>query len=136
MVCPGYWAARHSSKLDSVERIFSIAEKLVRRLPPPWERSRRGRRPKFTARKHAAVCATARYFDYTYREVEGQALFVISETIDHSTVGWALKRMRAPYLKLLLMLLFGEINRLAKCGVYMVDSTGISTTRLARCSRW
>ena len=135
MVCPGYWAARHSSKLDSVERIFSIAEKLVRRLPPPWERSRRGRRPKFTARKHAAVCATARYFDYTYREVEGQALFVISETIDHSTVGWALKRMRAPYLKLLLLLLFREINRLAKCGLYMVDSTGISTTLLSRRKR-
>ncbi len=135
MVCPGYWAARHSSKLDDVERIFSIAEKLVRRLSPPWQRAKRGRRPKFSARKHAAICATARYFDYTYREVEGQARFVISETIDHSTVGWALKRMRAPYLKLLLMLLFREINRLAKCQVYMVDSTGISTTHLARRKR-
>ena len=135
MVCPGYWAARHSSKLDDVEKIFSIAEKLVRRLPPPWERSRRGRRPKFSARRHAAICATARYFDYTYREVEGQAPLMMPKTIDHSTVGWALKRMRVPYLKLLLMLLFREINRLAKCQVYMVDSTGISTTRLARRKR-
>lgn len=135
MVCPGYWSARHSSKLDSVERIFSIAETLVRRLPPPWERSRRGRRPKFTARKHAAVCATARYFDYTYREVEGQARLIMTKTIDHSTVGWALKRMRVPYLKLLLLLLFREINRLAKCQTYMVDSTGISTTRLSRRKR-
>jgi len=38
MVCPGYWAARHSSNLGDIERIFKIAEKLVRRLPPPWER--------------------------------------------------------------------------------------------------
>ena len=135
MVCPGYWSAQHSSKLDSVEKIFNIAEKLVRRLPPPWERSRRGRRPKFTARKHAAVCATARYFDYTYREVEGQAPLMMPKAIDHSTVGWALKRLRVPYLKLLLILLFREINRLAKCGLYMVDSTGISTTRLARRKR-
>jgi len=107
----------------------------VRRLPPPWERSRRGRRPKFSARKHAAICATARYFDYTYREVEGQAPLMMPKTIDHSTVGWALKRMRVPYLKLLLMLLFREINRLAKCQVYMVDSTGISTTHLRRRKR-
>ena len=135
MVYPGYWAARHSSKLDSVERIFSIAEKLVRRLPPPWERSRRGRRPKFTARKHAAICATARYFDHTYREVEGQAPLMMPKTIDHSTVGWALKRLRAPYLRLLLALLFREINRLTRCGIYMADSTGISTTRLARRKR-
>jgi len=135
MVCHGYWAARHSSKLDSVEKIFNIAEKLVRRLSPPWERSRRGRRPKFSARRHAAICATAQYFDYTYREVEGQARLIMPQTIDHSTVGWALKRLRAPYLKLLLLLLFREINRLARCGVYMVDSTGISTTYLSRRKR-
>ena len=135
MVCPGYWSARHSSKLDSVERIFSIVEKLVRRLPPPWERFRRGRRPKFSARRHAAICATAQYFDYTYREVEGQAPLMMPNTIDHSTVGWALKRMCVPYLKLLLVLLFREINRLAKCQLYMVDSTGISTTRLSRRKR-
>lgn len=135
MVCPGYWAARHSSKLDSVEKIFNVAEKLVRRLPPPWERSRRGRRPKFSARRHAAICATARYFDHTYREVEGQAPLMLPKTIDHSTVGWALKRLRAPYLRLLLALLFREINRLARCGIYMADSTGISTLRLSRRQR-
>ena len=108
---------------------------LPRSLPPPWERSRRGRRPKFSARKHAAICATARYFDYTYREVEGQARLIMTKTIDHSTIGWALKRMRTPYLKLLLLLLFGEINRIARCEVYMVDSTGISTTRPSRRKR-
>ena len=135
MVRHGYWTARHSSKLDSVEKIFNIAEKLVRRLPSPWERSRRGRRPKFSARRHAAICATAQYFDYTYREVEGQAPLMMPKTIDHSTVGWALKRLRAPYMKLLLLLLFREINRLARCQIYMVDSTGVSTTRLSRRKR-
>ena len=135
MVSPNYWATRHSSKLDSIREIFSIAEKLVRRLPPPWQRARRGRRPKFSARRHAAICATARYFDCTYREVEGQAPLMMPKTIDHSTVGWALKRIRVPYLKLLLTLLFREISKLAKCGIYMVDSTGISTTRLLRRKR-
>jgi len=132
MVCPGYHAARHSSKLDVVEQIFSIAEKLVRRLPPPWQRAKRGRRPKFSARRHAAICATAQCFDYTYREVEGQAPSIMNETIDHSTVGWALKRIREPYLKLLLVLLFREVTRLTKCELYIADSTGISTPRLRR----
>lgn len=132
MVCPGYWTARHSSKLDNVEQIFKIAERLVRRLPPPWECAKRGRRPKFSARKHAAICATAQCFDYTYREVEGQALFFMGKTIDHSTVGWALKRLRRNYVKLLIVLLRREIARLVKCELYMVDSTGISTPRLRR----
>jgi len=37
---PRILAARRSSNLDDIERIFKIAEKLVRRLPPPWERSK------------------------------------------------------------------------------------------------
>ena len=132
MVCPGYWSARHSSKLDDVEQIFKIAEKLTRRLPPPWERSRRGRRSKFSARRHAAICATAQCIDLTYRKVEGQAPSFMGKTIDHSTVGWALKRLREPYLELLIILLSKEITRLAKCELYIADSTGISTPRLRR----
>lgn len=34
---PKYWAARHSSKLDDVEQIFSIAEKLVKGIDEPPE---------------------------------------------------------------------------------------------------
>ena len=47
MVYHKYWAARHRSKLDNVEQIFNIAEKLVRKLPPPWQRSRRVGAPSF-----------------------------------------------------------------------------------------
>ncbi|MCK4406031.1 MAG: transposase [Hadesarchaea archaeon] len=132
MVCPGYWAARHSSKLDDVERIFKIAERLTRRLPPPWGRSRRGRRPKFSARRHAAICVTKQFFDYALREVEGQAPSFMGKTIDHSTVGKAFKRLRANYVKLLIVLLRREIERLVKCELYIVDSTGISTPCLRR----
>jgi hypothetical protein len=42
---PKYRAARHSSKLNDVEQIFSIAEKLVRRLPPPWQRKMQRGKP-------------------------------------------------------------------------------------------
>ncbi len=132
MVCHQYWTARHSSRLDDVERIFNIAEKLVRRLPPPWERARRGRRPKFSARRHAAICATRQCLDYTYREVEGQAPFFMNKAIDHSTVGWAFKRLREGYLKLLIVLLRKELVRLVRCELYVVDSTGISTPRLKK----
>jgi len=132
MVCPGYWAARHSSNLDDVERIFKIAEKLVRRLPPPWERFKRGRRPKFSARRHAAICVAKQYFDYALREVEGQAPSFMGKTIDHSTVGWAFKRLRVSYVKLLFVLLCREIMRLVKCDLCVADSTGISTPRLRR----
>gem|GEM_PF-2573763 len=56
----------------------------------------------------------------------------MGKTIDHSTVGWALKRLREPCLKLLLILLFGEVSKLAKCELYIADSTGISTPCMRR----
>jgi len=130
MVRPGYWTARHSSKLDVVEHVFNVAEKLMRRLPPPWQRAKRGRRPKFSARKHATICIVRQYFDYALREVEGQAPSFIGKTIDHSTVGKAFKRLRLNYLKLLVSLLRRELMRLTHCEFYVVDSTGISTPRL------
>jgi len=132
MVCPGYWAARHSSKLDDVEQIFNIAERLVRQLPSPWKRAKRGRRPKFSARRHAAICVIKQYFDYVLREVEGQAPSFMGKTIDHSTVGWAFKRLRVNYLKLLFLLLRRELAKLARCRFYVADSTGVSTPRLRR----
>jgi len=132
MVCPGYWAARHSSKLDDVEQIFNIAERLVRRLPSPWKRAKRGRRPKFSARRHAAICVTKQYFDYALREVEGQAPSFMGKTIDHSTVGKVFKRLRMNYLKLLFLLLRRELVGLARCEFYVADSTGISTPHLRR----
>jgi hypothetical protein len=130
MVCPGYWTARHSSKLDVVEHVFNVAEKLVRRLPPPWRRAKRGRRPKFSARRHATICIVRQYFDYALREVEGQSLSFMGKTIDHSTVGKAFKRLRVNYLKLLVLLLRRELTRFIHCEFYVVDSTGISTPRL------
>jgi len=130
MVCPGYWTARHSSKLDVVEHVFNVAEKFVRRLPPPWQRAKRGRRPKFSARRHATICIVRQYFDYALREVEGQAPSFMGKTIDHSTVGKAFKRLRVNYLRLLVLLLRRKLTRTAHCELYVVDSTGISTPRL------
>ena len=104
----------------------------MRRVPPPWPRARRGRPPKFSARRHAAICLTARCLDLTYREVEGQAPLFLRETIDHSTVGWALKRLRVNYVRLLLAVLRRELQRSLRCELYVVDTTGISTPRLRR----
>jgi len=56
----------------------------------------------------------------------------MDETIDHSTVGWAFKRLRMNYLELLILLLHRELQRIVRCELYMVDSTGISTPHLRR----
>jgi hypothetical protein len=68
----------------------------------------------------------------TYREVEGQAPSFLRETIDHSTVGWAFKRLGVNYVKLLLALLRRRLKQLVRCELYAVDATGISTPRLRK----
>ena len=129
MTHPRYWLARHSSKPDDVKRIFKVAETLVARVPPPWEPARRGRRPKFSARRHAAICITMVCLNLTYREVEGFSTAFIGMTIDHSTVGWAFKRLRENYLKLLILVLRRKLEREVSPEFFVIDSTGISTPR-------
>ena len=127
MTHPKYWLARHSSKPDDVKLAFKLAEILVSRIPPPWEPARRGRRPKFSARRHAAICITAVCLNLTYREVEGHALGFMGMTIDHSTVGWAFKRLRKNYLELLMRLLRKKLEKEVSSELFVADSTGIST---------
>lgn len=129
MTHPKYWLARHSAKPDDVKRAFKLAEMLVARAPPPREPAKRGRRPKFSPRTHAAICITVVCLNLTYREVEGDAPAFLGMTIDHSTVGWAFKRLRKDYLELLLMLLRQKLEKEVTSELYVVDSTGISTPR-------
>ena len=125
-----YHAARHSAKLENVTAVYKTATSLVARLPPPWERSRRGRPPKLSSREYLAVCVVYVCLDLTYREVEGFAPAFLDETIDHSNVGKVLKRLRPSYVKLVLGLLRKRLKGSVEIDFYFVDSTGISTPRL------
>lgn len=132
LVCTKYWLARHSSKIDDVKQVFIIAEKLVARAPPPWQKSKCGRPPKFSPRMHAAICITVACLNLTYREVEGEAPLFMGMSIDHSTIGWAFKRMRKEYLELLILMLRRELERLVSPELFVIDSTGISTPRFKK----
>lgn len=127
---PGYHAARHSAKLENVAAVYKTATSMVARLPPPWERSKRGRPPKLSSREYLAVCIVYVCLDLTYREVEGFAPAFLDETIDHSNVGKVLKRLKPSYVKLVLGLLRKRLKGHAEFDFYFVDSTGISTPRL------
>jgi hypothetical protein len=126
----GYHAARHSAKLENVAAVYKTATSLVARLPPPWERSKRGRPPKLSSREYLAVCIVYVCLDLTYREVEGFAPAFLDETIDHSNVGKVLKRLRPSYVKLVLGLLRKRLKGHAEFDFYFIDSTGVSTPRL------
>jgi hypothetical protein len=73
--------------------IFKLAMRIVEMLGPPWETSRRGRKPKFMPKEHAAICIYMRLFNLTYRDVEREMPLLLSKGIDHSTVGWAMQRL-------------------------------------------
>lgn len=132
MTHPKYWLARHNSEPDNVKRVYELAWMLVARVPPPWEPAKRGRPPKFSPRMHAAICITTVCLNLTYREVEGDAPAFLGMTIDHSTVGWAFKRIRENYLKLLLLLLRQKLEEEVSSELFVIDSTGISTPRFKK----
>jgi hypothetical protein len=116
--------------LDDVSSVYKTAISLVARLPPPWERSKRGRPPKLSSREYLAVCIVYVCLDLTYREVEGFAPAFLDETIDHSNVGKVFKRLKPSYVKLVLGLLRKKLKGHVEIDFFFVDSTGISTPRL------
>lgn len=54
---------------------------------------------------------------------------LISQSIDHSTIGWAMQRVPVEYVSKALKLLHVEINSLLLDGMFIADSTGIETDR-------
>ena len=68
-----YWNLYHKAKLNDFLKVWKLALDIVEGLGDPWKRSKRGKRPKFTSKKHAAVCIFMKYFGLTYRKIEGSA---------------------------------------------------------------
>ena len=126
---PAYWKAYHASRMNDRSYIFKLILHFVETLGSPWRTSKHGIKPKFMPKEHAAICIYMRYFNYSYRDAEGSIPALISRTIDHSTIGWAMQRISADYITRALKLLHVEIRKLLRDGVYIADSTGIETDR-------
>ncbi len=71
-----------------------------------------------------------RFFGYSYRGLEKHIHEFVSRTLDHSTVGWAMKRISVEYINCIVKLLYQLTDNLCKQdGVFITDSTGITTDR-------
>ncbi|MEM2289057.1 MAG: transposase [Candidatus Hadarchaeales archaeon] len=68
----------------------------------------------------------------SYRQFEGASPLVLGKTIDHSTIGWAFKRLAPSYVRLLLRFLARRIEPLLQPEFFVMDSTGISTNFYSR----
>lgn len=124
-----YWKTYHEAKLNYFLKVWGLALLIVNEAGDPWKKSKRGRRPKFTSKMHAAICIFMKYFDLTYRDIEGSSELLIKLQIDHSTVGWAMKRIPVNYVKKAIRNLNFRISELCSEGAFIVDSTGIKTDR-------
>jgi hypothetical protein len=132
---PLYWRIYHSSGINDRSRIISLVLQIIDTLGSPWKISRRGRPPKFHPKLHAAICIYMLYRGWSYRETEGEIPGLVSMSIDHSTVGWAMKRIPLDYVSRALKLLHMGIDKLCRKGVFIADSTGIETDRCKKVKR-
>lgn len=131
---PGYWTVFHKSNSYDIKSMLKLIARVVEETGSPWRVSHRGRKPKFHPKEHAALIITMRYFEFSYRQMEGMAEAIVGKPIDHSTVGWAMKRLPEGYLHRIITVLHKHIEHECKDGIYIVDSTGIVTDRYQRMS--
>ncbi len=95
----------------------------------PWKKSKRGRPCKFEPSLHATLIIMAFFYGFSLRDMEQSAVLYIEQTIDHSTIGKAKRRLPLSYLSRAVTLLHRKVNEVCKSGFYIADSTGISTDR-------
>jgi hypothetical protein len=132
---PHYWKVFHSSRIYDRFRTIKLILRLVEALGSPWPTSKRGRPPKFHPKFHALVCVYMAYAGMTYRDMEGEMPLVLQRSMDHSTVGWAMKRIPLEYITTAVKALHLCVNQTLGGGVFIADSTGIETDRYEKTRR-
>lgn len=127
---PGYWKVYHLSKKYNGKDKFKLLLGVCKKIGQPWKKSKKGAKPKFEPYEHAAIFIYMVLCVYSYRDMEDHILEVMDKTIDHSTIGKAAKRIPVEYMHTVLKLFFKMTDNLCRVkGVYIGDSTGISTDR-------
>lgn len=119
----------HQSHEHDMLEVFKAICWLVKGVGPPWKVSPIGRPPKILPEEYACLCVFKKWYDLKYRQVQDMAPLLIGKTVDHSSIGWAMKRISPEYLNELVYDLFLYIDCILKGGVYITDSTGVTTDR-------
>lgn len=129
MRSPGYWKSYHASNAYGKRRVFNLCKRVVRRLDPPWQVAKRGRRPKHQPGEYAAIEIYRKHYKMTFRESEDDTPFVLCKRLDHSDIWWAHQRITVSYLDRAIELLFELIVGLFPPDIFIPDATGVQTDR-------
>ncbi|MFQ5800447.1 MAG: transposase [Candidatus Hydrothermarchaeales archaeon] len=132
---PHYWKIYHSSGISDPIRIINLVKGIVRKLGPPWQVSKRGRPPEIAPQLHASICITLACFGATLREMEGLTEPFFKRRVDHSTIDWAMQKLPPDFILQAIKALHEKIDRQCGKGVFIADSTGISTDRYGACKK-
>lgn len=129
MRAPGYWKSYHASRANEKQQVFRLCKRIVGKLGPPWEVSKRGRRPDHSPNEYAAVAIYQKHFRMVFRVAEGDTPFVLGKRMDHSVIWWGFQRVPAWYLAQAIELLFDLIVELFPPDIFIPDATGVRTDR-------
>ncbi len=129
----GYWKRYH--KATSNDRAeYELCREVCQQLGNPWDKKKRGKKPKAEPWEYAAAHAFRRHKCWAYRDTERASKGTFGFFIDHSWVGKTLQRIPPLYFIKAVQTLHGRIKALmVKHGesVHIVDSTGVTTDRKA-----
>lgn len=131
----GYWKSYHASKANEKGQVFKLCKRVVKKLGPPWQVSKRGRPPDHLPDEYAAVAIYQKHFRMVLRVTEGDTSFVLGKRMDHSVVWWGLQRIPAGYLDQAIELLFGLTVELFPSDIFIPDATGVRTDRYRKRKR-
>jgi len=131
----GYWKSYHASKANEKGQVFKLCKRVVKKLGPPWQVTRRGRPPEHRPEEYAAVVIYRKHFRMTLRVAEGDTPFTLGKRLDHSDIWWALQRISVRYVQSSIRLLFELIIGISPPDFFIPDATGIQTDRYMKRGR-
>lgn len=127
----GYWKRYHrATSNDRAE--YELCREICQQLGNPWDKKKRGKKPKAEPWEYAAAHAFRRHKCWAYRDTERASKGTFGFFIDHSWVGKTLQRIPPLYFIKAVQMLHGRIKALlvkhAKIA-HITDSTGVTTDR-------
>jgi hypothetical protein len=127
---PSYYKEYEASHINSNRFLAKAARHVIKRLGPPFSKSKRGRPLKLEPEMAAILIITQATQGETFRQAEDLASQICGKDIDHVTIWRYFSRIGLEYIERAVSLLFSLIYvNLARDAIFMLDSTGINCDR-------
>lgn len=127
--CTGYWKRYNQADINNKRKIWNFLKDIVIELGLPFTLPKRGAKPKFGIEVYAMMVAYMAYFDLTLRDMEGELLLLMGDSLDFTNIDRWFIKTDDEWVRRATQMLHEKIEKMFRKGCYITDSSKVTTTQ-------